>query len=148
MPAARGGLAIRTADQPQPQLFNVYVTSKHCKPALSVVACWPSGSALRVSTTAVHRHFNCSHPSVLRDGRILHVSTEPSMNHKRWLSKTRPRTWGECKSGALVFYAGGVLASPAVGGAVHTMKRERVTAPWLRPANTHASTRCIKKRRS
>ena len=23
MPAARGGLAIRTADQPQPQLFNV-----------------------------------------------------------------------------------------------------------------------------
>ena len=83
MPAARGGPAIRTADQPEPQLFNVYVTSNRNKPALSVVACWPSGSALRVSTTAVHWHYNCSRPSVLRDGWILHVSTEPSMNHKR-----------------------------------------------------------------
>ena len=66
-----------------------------------MVACWPSGSALRVSTTGVHWHFNCSDPSVLRDGRILNVSTGPSTNHKRWLSKTRPRTWGECKRGAL-----------------------------------------------
>ena len=43
MPAARGGLAIRTADQPQPQLFNVYVSNKQ-----ALQTCAECGSLLAV----------------------------------------------------------------------------------------------------
>ena len=32
---------------------------------------------------------------------LLPLPVALSTNHKRWLSKTRPRTWGECKRGAL-----------------------------------------------